>query len=65
MYGVIGMLERIRDPRSPPGVALPGAALRADVAGFPVDCDELSASRRRNCSLFMVDCGSQYGRSEG
>lgn len=52
----MGMLERIREPSRPPlGVAPPGA-LRPGVDGFSLDGDddELLASRRRNCSLFMV-----------
>jgi hypothetical protein len=54
-YGVMGMLERILEPRSPPGVAPPGAALRAGVLDFSADFeDEFAASIRRNCSLFIV-----------
>ena len=31
-YGVIGMLDRIREPSAPPGVALPRDALPVGVA---------------------------------
>jgi hypothetical protein len=31
-HGVIGMLDRIREPSNPPGVALPRDASRADAA---------------------------------
>lgn len=50
------MLERMRDPRSPPGVALPAAALRAGVPDFwlALPDEESLTSRRRNCSLFMA-----------
>lgn len=62
-YGVMGMLERIREPSRPPlGVAPPGA-LRAgaDVFSLVLDDDELSTSKRRNCSLFMVALASPPG----
>jgi hypothetical protein len=48
------MLERIREPRSPPAPA-PDGALRAGVEDF-AELEELSKSRR-NCSLFMADDG--------
>lgn len=51
-YGVIGMLDRCRDPRAPApdGVALPGVApLLGDD-----DLVEFAPSSFRNCSLFMV-----------
>lgn len=57
------MLERIREPKSPPAPAPapPAAALRAGVDDFS-ELDELSSSRR-NCSLFMVaDGGSGTAR---
>jgi hypothetical protein len=51
----MGMLERIREPRSPPGVALPGAALRVGVLDFSAEFeDEFPASIRRNWSLFII-----------
>lgn len=52
----MGMLDRIREPSSPPpGVALPGAAFRDEGEDLSPDfAEELSASSRRNCSLFMV-----------
>lgn len=55
-HGVIGMLERIREPSRPPLGVAPPAALRPAVDAFSLDLDvdELSTSRRRNCSLFMV-----------
>ena len=55
-YGVMGILERIREPSIAPGVAPPAAASRGDEAGLPPDLevDELSARSRRNCSLFIV-----------
>lgn len=54
-YGVMGMLERMREPSSPPGVA-PGAALRdeGDALSSDLDDGDFSASSRRNCSLFMA-----------
>jgi hypothetical protein len=49
------MLERIREPRSPPVPAPPAAALRAGADDLS-ELDELSSSRR-NCSLFMTADG--------
>lgn len=54
MYGVMGMLERIREPRAVAGVALP-----LFPSLFPLELGlvlglVLSWMRRRNCSLFMV-----------
>lgn len=51
------MLDRIREPSSPPpGVALPGAAFRDEGEDLSPEFveEDLSASSRRNCSLFMV-----------
>jgi hypothetical protein len=55
-YGVIGILERIREPSIAPGVAPPAAALRGDELDLPpdLDVDEVSARSRRNCSLFIA-----------
>lgn len=60
-YGVIGILDRMREPSTGPGVAPPGApslrpAAAAGVAAFALDDRGLgfSRTRRRNCSLFMV-----------
>lgn len=53
----MGMLDRIREPSNPPpGVALPGAAFLVDGEEllFGLADEELSASSRRNCSLFMA-----------
>jgi hypothetical protein len=54
----MGMLERMREPNAPLGVAPPGAASRADGedAFFDVEEADLSASSRRNWSLFMAAC---------
>lgn len=60
----MGILERIREPKRPPlGVAPPGA-LRVWGAGVSLDLedDELSTSRRRNCSLFIVAMRSVRNR---
>lgn len=64
----MGMLERMREPSSPPGVAS-RAAWRADGDGFPSDLDDgdFSASSRRNCSLFiaaMLFSGTAVGRRQ-
>jgi hypothetical protein len=54
-YGVMGILDRIREPKSPPGVAPPRDASRPGVALELLDFDDpSSASNRRNCSLFMA-----------
>ena len=50
-YGVMGMLERIRDP-SAEGVA-PGCR---DGVTLPFWVFGVSRTRRRNCELFMVLC---------
>lgn len=59
----MGILERIREPSIAPGVAPPAAALRGDEPDLSPDleADELSARRRRNCSLFIATTwGSGY-----
>lgn len=50
----MGIFERIREPKSPPGVAPPEAALRAGALDFSAELDEFPESSRRNCSLFIV-----------
>ncbi len=53
-YGVMGMLERSREPRVACGApSLRGVAARASALlfGFAVG---VSKTRRRNCVLFMV-----------
>lgn len=50
----MGILLRIREPRSPPAPA-PDDALRAGADDFS-ELDEVSRSRR-NCSLFMAAAG--------
>lgn len=50
----MGILERMREPRSLPGVAPPEGALRGVPDLSPEFEDELLASIRRNCSLFMI-----------
>lgn len=51
----MGILDRIRDPNDPPGVAPPRDASRpgAGLWSFGFD-DDWSAISRRNCSLFMT-----------
>lgn len=65
-YGVMGILDRIRDPRAAPGVAPPAPPpSRAwlvlvsllsmdDLAPVRVSVLLLSWRRRGNCSLFMA-----------
>lgn len=58
IYGVIGMLDFMRDP-SAEGVAPPKPFLGEDDAPFcsPLgDLAELASRSFRNCSLFMVTC---------
>ena len=57
-YGVIGMLDRIREPRLD-GVAASCFDVDAEVVETPPFC----ASSFRNCSLFIVQCIRDYRRS--
>jgi hypothetical protein len=52
----MGILERIREPSIAPGVAPPAVALRGEEPDLSPDleADEVSARRRRNCSLFIA-----------
>lgn len=52
-YGVMGMLERMREPSAPLGVA---SRADGEDAFSDVEAADLSASSRRNCSLFMAAC---------
>ena len=61
-YGVMGIFDRMRDPRAIPGagVAPPVLLFSRDGVAFLELVLLLSWKRRRNCSLFMA--GDGWGR---
>lgn len=71
-YGVIGIFDRIRDPKAIPGAGVAPPALLPSRDGvclfpdlpvsFPPSLLSLSWRRRRNCSLFMAS--GMYGKAE-